>query len=407
MLTIKSKMFPYRQGEYYTADDLASLARTLGYTNLHFNKKTCEYGFSDKVSDIVINKIENKDKDKKILVVNDLSLHMTNKLLDAGYSANNIYLAYGSWKKGAHGIEVSDDNTVYNKMKSYIQSNFVEQFNIIPLKDVFSNVNFFLIIANPPYDKGTDITQAILDKVDFDEYLNLLPATNYRLSKTNLQRHVDPAELEVAKGAFEDAAVLPTVGHVHKDEINKMTPLDFRIETQTDPTTKKYFYENVRRKKTCVGMLETQRFAKDSNQTFSKTIFLPMRLASGAHADLASLCRGTQGLAYKVATDAVKSQADVGKANPQCGTYVRFATEEEKRNLGEFLFGDGFKFILWLLNSMRVDVAHKAEHEFWLPRVDWKREWTAEELLKDYGYSEDEIRDLKESWKKFPDFKKD
>lgn len=266
------------------------------------------------------------------------------------------------------------------------------------------------MLANPPYgNKGTDITQAILDKVDFDEYLNLLPATNYRLSKTNLQRHVDPVELEIVKDAFEDAAVLPVVGHVHKEEINKMTPLDFRIEMQTDPTTKKYFYENIRRNKTYAGMLETQIFAKDPDQTFGKIIFLPMRLASGmtAHADLASLCRGTQGLAYKVAMDEVKSQADVNKANPQCGTYVRFATEEEKRNLGEFLFGDGFKLVLWLLNSMRVDVAHKAEHKFWLPRVDWKRKWTAEEILRDYGYSEDEIRDLKESWKKFPDFKKD
>lgn len=414
MLTIKlrSAEFQDRHGEFYTPDDLASIASKLVYyCDLNYSKKTCGGGFSDKVSDIVINKIKNKNKDKTILVINDFSLHMTNKLLDEGYSANNIYLAYGSWKKGAHGIEVSDDKTLYNIMKSHIQSSFVEQFNIIPLKDVFSNVNFFLIIANPPYgDIGTDITQAILDKVDFDEYLNLLPATNYRLSKTNLQRHVDPVELEIAKGAFEDAAVLPTVGHVHKEEINKMTQLDFRIETQTDPTTKKYFYENVRRNGTYTGMLETQRFAKDSNQTFSKTIFLPMRLASGAHAahaDLASLCRGTQGLAYKVATSVVKSQADVGKANPQCGTYVRFATEEEKRNLGEFLFGDGFKLVLWLLNSMRVDVANKAEHKFWLPRVDWKRKWTAEELLKDYGYSEDEIRDLKESWKKFPDFKKD
>lgn len=254
--------------------------------------------------------------------------------------------------------------------------------------------HFDLIIANPPYGNiGTDITQAILDKVDFDEYLNLLPATNYRLSKTNLQRHVDPAELEIVKGAFEDAAVLPTVGHVHKEEINQMTPLDFRIETQTDPTTKKYFYENARRKKACADVLETMRFAKDPDQAFGKVIFLPMRLASGytAHAGLASLCRGTQGLAYKVAMDEVKTQADVSKANPQCGTYVRFASEEEKRNLGDFLFGDGFKFVLWLLNSMRVDVANKAEHEFWLPRVDWSRRWTVEEILREYGYSDPEI----------------
>lgn len=147
MLTIKSRFakFQDRQGEYYTPDDLTLLASKQVYSDLkNFNIKTCGGGFSDKVSDIVINKIKNKNKDKTILVINDFSLHMTNKLLDEGYSANNIYLAYGSWKKGAHGIEVSDDNKLYNIMKLYIQSNFTEQFNIIPLKEVFSpNMNFF------------------------------------------------------------------------------------------------------------------------------------------------------------------------------------------------------------------------------------------------------------------------
>ena len=87
------------------------------------------------------------------------------------------------------------------------------------------------------------------------------------------------------------------------------------------------------------------------------------------------------------------------------GTYVRFSTEEEKKNCGEFLFGDGFRFVLWLLNSMRVDVAHKAEHEFWLPRVDWGRKWTPRETLEEYGYLEEEIAQAEEKMTEYPDLK--
>ena len=265
---------------------------------------------------------------------------------------------------------------------------------------------FDLIIANPPYGSiGSAITQSIIDNIDFGEFVNLLPATNYRLSKTNLQKHVDPAEITVVYNAFEDAAVLPTVGHVYKEEINDLTPMGFRIETQTDPTTKKYFLANVKRDVTCEDMLDTQKFAKEADQSFDKIIFLPMRLSSGNHSDLASLSRGTKGLSYRVAMGLVSHQSEVGKDNPQWGIYVRFSTEEEKKNCGEFLFGDGFKFVLWLLNSMRVDAAHKAEHEFWLPRVDWHRKWTPREILEDYGYSEEEIAQAEEKMAGYPDLK--
>ena len=278
------------------------------------------------------------------------------------------------------------------------------------LEELFNmNKKFDLIIANPPYGNiGSEITQAIVDCVDYDEFVNLLPATNYRLSKTDLQKHVDPAELTIIHDAFDDAAVLPTVGHVHKEKVNDLTPIGFRIETQTDPITKKYFYANLKKNATYEDMFETQKFAKEANQSFDKTIFLPMRLASGrysGHSDLASLSRGVKGLPYRIAMGLVSHQSEVGKVNPQCGTYVRFSTEEEKKNCGEFLFGDGFKFVLCLLNSMRVDVANKAEHEFWFPKVDWHRKWTPREILEEYGYSEEEIKEVEAKMSSFPDLK--
>ena len=267
---------------------------------------------------------------------------------------------------------------------------------------------FDLIIANPPYGSiGSAITQSIIDNIDFGEFVNLLPATNYRLSKTNLQKHVDPAEITVVYNAFEDAAVLPTVGHVYKEEINDLTPMGFRIETQTDPTTKKYFLANVKRDVTYADMLETNAMAATDGD-LSKSIYLPMRLtndAVGGHCGLASIGPSKKTASYKTALGLISNTSEMLHGTPNLGTYVRFSTEDEKKNCGEFLFGDGFKFVLWLLNSMRVDVAHKAEHEFWLPRVDWHRKWTPREILEDYGYSEEEIAQVEEKMAEYPDLK--
>lgn len=32
--------------------------------------------------------------------------------------------------------------------------------------------------------------------------------------------------------------------------------------------------------------------------------------------------------------------------------------------------------------------------DFIIPRIDWTREWTDEEILKDYGYSNEEIEEI-------------
>lgn len=266
--------------------------------------------------------------------------------------------------------------------------------------------HFDLIIANPPYGSiGTNITEQVIKNIDYNEYVNLIPATNYRLSKCDLQQYVDPADLVIIYNAFDDASVLPTIGRVNKARINNLTPMEFRIEMQTDPTTKKYFKNNLVRTATWAGIYETASFAKELDQSFNKIIFLPMRLSSAGHSALASLSRGTRGLPYRIALDLVKDQSEVGKENPQCGTYIKFSTEQEKQNCGKFLFGAGFKFVLWLLNSMRVDVANSAEHKFWFPKVDWSRSWTPEEILVEYGYTDKEINQVMTKLEEFPSLK--
>lgn len=64
-------------------------------------------------------------------------------------------------------------------------------------------INFDYIIANPPYELGNEITNAIIENADFRTYVNLMPASVYR--KNELYKNV--LDIETVEDAFEDAIV--------------------------------------------------------------------------------------------------------------------------------------------------------------------------------------------------------
>lgn len=267
-----------------------------------------------------------------------------------------------------------------------------------------------LVIANPPYGRiGTDVTQAIIDGVDFGEYVNLLPVTNYRLSKRGLQKHVDPAELITTSGGFDDTREQPTLGHVYKEEINGLTPIEFRIKNQKDALSEKYFFENASREATWKKIRDAGGPGGRIDD-FSKIAFLPMRFAVGGIGSdrpyMQAIGLSAESASYKVAFDLIRNSSEMVGGTPNCGTYICFETVEEKRNLAEFLFGSGFKFTQWLFSVMKLSVAHSAEHSLWLPRVDWRRAWTPAEILREYGYSEAEITEVESRASAFKELKR-
>ena len=54
-----------------------------------------------------------------------------------------------------------------------------------------------------------------------------------------------------------------------------------------------------------------------------------------------------------------------------------------------------------LVTSMNKDNFNVREHRFWFPKVDWSRAWTVEEMLKDYDYTEEEIKKVMEDLKNY------
>ena len=72
----------------------------------------------------------------------------------------------------------------------------------------------------------------------------------------------------------------------------------------------------------------------------------------------------------------------------------------EKHNFVEFIYSKlGRQFILYAVYSLNKD-SYKTPG-LYVPKVDWTRSWTVEEILKEYDYTEEEIKKVMEDLKNY------
>ena len=391
MLTIQSNL---------KIQDLETLSKTLIKPDIiNFGLSKVGGGYTDKIADKVIAKLSKLDKDKTIVIINDITLQMADKLLAAGYK--NIYLAFGSFNKDG---TVSKDKTVYNIMKAVIENNIKEKLNAISLEEIF-NMKIDGIIANPPYGAiGANIAYTIREKVDYECFVNLLPANDYKRNKTKDLFNYQ-SEMETINNGFADAAVTTHLCLVSKNKANAMTLDEFERSQYIDRSLDKYFAENSKRTHYAID----NHICKPKIARF-KTIDLRKCFYTGKR-DLAAghLPYSKDSMSYKInfnlLTDHDEFLANSSKSEQALGnsgnyTVVPFNTNEEKDNLIKFLYSKlGFKFICKLFTAINVD-CYVVPSKY-LPKVDWTRSWTVEEILKDYGYTEDEIKAVMEDLKNF------
>ena len=205
MLTIQSNL---------KIQDLETLSKTLVKPDIiNFSLNKVGGGYTDEIADKVIAKLSKLDEDKTIVIINDITLQMADKLLEAGYK--NIYLAFGSFNKDG---TVSKDKTVYNIMKAVIENNIKEKLNAILLEEIF-NMKIDGIIANPPYDDDLHlkITDVVINAClkDNVEYVSIQPARwlqdplgevkqNSDVKKyNNVASHIDALEIISPETATE------------------------------------------------------------------------------------------------------------------------------------------------------------------------------------------------------------
>ena len=389
MLTIQSNL---------KIRDLETLSKTLIKPDIiNFGLNKVGGGYTDKIADKVIAKLSNLDKDKTIAIINDITLQMTDKLLEAGYK--NIYLAFGGFNKDG---TVSKDKTVYNIMKAVIENNIKEKLNAISLEEIF-NMKIDGIIANPPYGAtGANIAYTIRERVDYEYFVNLLPANDYKRNKTKDLFNYQ-SEMEAINDGFDDAAVTTHLCLVSKNKANNMTLDAFERSQYIDPSLDKYFEENSKR--THYAIDKSSELQNIKNPDLTKIIFIGSRDINHKHLPYSKNTLtnniNLNLLSYKEICEkfCMKSAKEKGELYFQGNCFV-LNTQKEKDNIINLVYSkDGFRFISKLFTSMNVDGRTPLYKVF--PKVDWTRSWTVEEILKDYGYTEEEIKEVMEDLKNF------
>jgi hypothetical protein len=407
MLTIKSNFnnFRDRQGQRYIAEDLEKLCKALVTSDIvNFPvKKEMSAGYTEAIAWKIAERLVLVE-DGKYLVINDISLQVTNALTDLGVKPENIYLAYGKWKKNA----VPDtDPTLYLLMKQYIKANIVETFNILKLEDIFTvDIKFNGVIANPPYGKiGAQITEKIKDKVDYEQYINLLPANDY---KRNSDKNLFNFQYDMIsiKDGFKDAAVTTHLAVIHKTKVNNMTLDEFERSQYIDRSLDKYFEENSKRTHYAIDKIPgTGQTTKHAGiWEVQKTFIIAFR-------DMNHKCMGGKNsITYKWnVEESVDFDYLLTNYNTRDNRFMIaqciFNSKEEKNNFVKFIYeGASAKFIQKLFTALNCDGTIKRNV---FPKVDWTRTWTVEEILVEFGYTETEITEVLSDLENFKGMERD
>ena len=383
MLTIQSNL---------KIQDLETLSKTLVKPDIiNFGLSKVGGGYTDEIADKVIAKLSNLDKDKTIVIINDITLQMADKLLEAGYK--NIYLAFGSFNKDG---TVSKDKTAYNIMKAVIENNIKEKLNAISLEEIF-NMKIDGIIANPPYGAiGANIAYTIREKINYEYFVNLLPANDYKRNKTKDLFNYQ-SEMEPVNDGFDDAAVTTHLCLVSKNKVNNMTLDEFERSQYIDPSLDKYFEENSKRTHYAIDAMPTGGYSRKNAGIWpiETTFIIGMRDMNHKHLPYSRTCTTYNWNVNNVGTmeslPAMTNNTQLSVSN------CNFNTAAEKQNFVKFVYNN-FKFMSKIFTALNCD---GTVHSIAFPKVDWTRSWTVEEILKDYGYTEDEIKEVMEDLKNF------
>lgn len=255
-------------------------------------------------------------------------------------------------------------------------------------------MTFDLVIANPPYGKiGSTIVNEIIENVDFKQYINLLPANDYK-RVSPLWQHV--YNIQVINKGFSDASVTTHIAEIKKEKENISKDI-FEISSYSDKQLYKYFPLNLFKIHESID----NPIYKPKLETFKdidikKCLFIDKRVISNKH-----LPYSKNVLSYKwnmntitkeeVLKTSAKSEQKLGNAGDFI--LVEFATEKEKNNIVKFLYSEeGFKFFHKLALSMNKD--SYISPKYYLPKVNWLYPWSLSEILREYNYLDYEVREI-------------
>ena len=268
-------------------------------------------------------------------------------------------------------------------------------------------MKYDLIISNPPYGSpGNTITKNIIENVDYDCFVNLLPCNDYRRYNKGfkLYQFVDMNTIRPIMKGFKDAAVTTTLCMVMKERQYSRSQSEFEIENYIDESLKKYFYETCKRKHYA---FEKPDCGKHPEKWIpGKTFVICSRNISDKHFPY-----GKKSASYKWN---IEHSIDwhyfvEHHNNPRAtrkGVYevsfyaVTFNTENEFDNFTNFVYSkNGFRFMSKVFTAVNIDGFITLSKVF--PKVNWEKPQTVESILLDYNYTPAEIAEILDDLKNY------
>ena len=213
--------------------------------------------------------------------------------------------------------------------------------------------------------------------------------------------------METINNGFDDAAVTTHLCLVNKNKVNNMTLDEFEISNYIDKSLTKYFTENRLRKHYAIDAANLSGATDSQFKQFNldTTVTVSSRDVNHKHLPYSKTCETYR---YNVLKNITNEEIFESRKALRKGVYdgwlsitgILNKTKTEKDNQVAFMYSkNGFRFLAKIFTACNVDGTLNFGKVF--PKVDWTRSWTVEEILKDYGYTEDEIKEVMEDLKNF------